>query len=315
MSEALYDVIGGSTRKVKKQYLVLDGVTRKIKKSYQVVDGVARLFYFADAFTYTGNFAQSQVTIGGVLHNLYTIKGSGTLTLAEDAKYWMCGGGGAGATARVDAVGQGSPGDGGGGGFVKSGTLAAGSHTITVGAAKGATKIGSLSADPGGSATTAYPYKAGDGGSGGGGRARPQSQTSNVPGGTGAGTSTYPFGLTDLKAHCAGGGGGSNYYSIKQVGNGGTGGTNGGNGGEGKYSAGREYGSYYAAGGAYGGGNGGKVTHGAPATIGAASSASFYGGGGGGGSCESSAIDGAESPRYTKGGNGYQGVVYIAIPA
>ena len=141
MSKALYDVVGGVTRKVKKQYVVIDGVARKIKKSYQVVGGVARIFYSSDLeVSYTGTYTTSDVTVDGMAYTLWTLTGSGTLTVSDSVRYWMCGGGGKGAngyftgramdTTGLDMYGGG----GGGGGKISTGTINAGSHVVTVGA-------------------------------------------------------------------------------------------------------------------------------------------------------------------------------------
>lgn len=45
MAKAMYSVVGGATKKVKKAYAVVGGVTKKIKKIYAVVDGKTRLVW------------------------------------------------------------------------------------------------------------------------------------------------------------------------------------------------------------------------------------------------------------------------------
>ena len=119
--------------------------------------------------------------------------------------------------------------------------------------------------------------------------------------GSGDGIAKYPFGdSTTFKSHCAGGGGGpASFYDHSQpyptTTSGGNGGSNGGNGG---YA-----GSGSGAGGDYGGGRGGSY---------GGSAATFYGGGGGGGGANGDNNSGGSG--YA-GGAGYQGVVYIRVPA
>lgn len=247
--------------------------------------------------SYSGEYEQlDDVTIDGAKYELYRLIGSGTLVLNGSAKAWLCGGGGGGGSKML--------GGGGGGGYVKSGTLAEGTHTITVGvggdaaSAGGATKAGTtLTANPGSGATSA----AGAAGGSGGGESGYVNATG---GGSGAGTSTYPFGLTSLKAHSAGGAGGTFYASGKYY-KGGTGGTNGGDGG----SNGTESTTLVIAeGGEYGGGKGGSAS---PQAGYAGGAASFYGGGGGGAGRYSS----NSTASNKAGGAGYPGVVYIAVPA
>lgn len=246
-------------------------------------------------FEYNGTYTQSEVTISGVVYDLYTLTKSGTLTLGKEAKYWMCGGGGNGASG----ISTTTSGGGGGGGYVASGTIEAGTMVITVASANGNSKVGSITANKG---TTATDKNGGAGGSGGGGG---NYRSGNLgSGGSGAGVSTYPFGLTSLKLHCGGGGGGSvGLYSS----GGRAGGAGASNGGSGIRPVATLTGSFPILGGAggnYGGGSGGKVTDYKTANSGAG--ASFYGSGGGGGAIAQS--------TSSSGGSGYQGVVYIAIP-
>lgn len=315
MSKTLYDVISGTTHKVKKQYAVIDGVARKIKKSYQVVDGVARLFYSSDLeVSYTGTHTTSDVTVGGVAYTLWTLKGSGTLTVSDSVRYWMCGGGGKGGSAErptsanTTAGYDDYSGGGGSGGYVSTGTVPGGVHVVTVGARAGASKISDITASPGSSGSRA---KGGNGASGGGAAAgiyTPASSSTQVNAGTkgtGKGVSTYPFGLTSLKAHCPGGGGGA-FYSGTWKYKGGTGGTNGGSGGATTRQT-YQSGTVGGTGGAYGGGNGASPTANTWRSN-AGSAATFYGGGGGGAARSTSDND------TPSGGYGYQGVVYILVP-
>lgn len=333
----LYVGIDDIARKTKGLYVGIDGVARKVKKGYIGVDGVAKAFYSgAIEVSYDGTYTTSDVTIDGVNYTLWTLTKSGTLTVSEDVSYWMCGGGGNGSAGVLWTYQRdyGHPGAGGGGGYVASGTLGAGVHVITVGGARGVSSIGTIKANPGNNppALTAPVYAStpptgGSGGSGGGGGGIWNANYSKPSGGSGAGTSTYPFGLTTLKAHCAGGGGGSIPVSAQQLGVGGAGGSNGGSGTQGGYefySMGAMYpngwgsvypSGYYASGGSYGGGNGNTLSYGS-STFAAGKSATFYGGGGGGGGVRSqSATDGTSlDALVSNGGSGYQGVIYIAIP-
>lgn len=268
---------------------------------------VARQFYSAEFLTYDGAYSVSQVEYEGKTCNLYTLTGSGILTLNDDALFWMCGGGGNGTDGRYDGGG------GGGGGYVTSGSLGHGSYPVTIGAAGGTSSVSSLSA-AGGAKSNARA--GGNGGSGGGAGGGATYDTST--GGSGAGVSTYPFGLTELQAHCGGGGGGAYVYykypdptGTKAVHIGNKGGAGGSKGGAGKSNTTTSelVGSYPAggAGGAYGGGKGGT------AKTGNANSATFYGGGGGGGGYGNygDLKNGAQVSFNGTGGSGYQGVVYI----
>lgn len=237
-------------------------------------------------FAYTGAYTQKQITSGGVTYDLYTLTGSGTLTVTGTAKnvdIWACGGGatysyysgGAGAyCAQVDA--QSLHGD----------------YVVAIGGSGGNTSVGSLVSANG--TTTA------NGGTGGGGGNI--GANSNAP--TGDGKTKYPFGdTTNFKCHCAGGGGGGvNYYGDDQTWqyNGGAGGTNGGNGAKSTSGIGDA-----GAGGNYGGGEGGSrhSINGKAAT--------FYGSGGGGYGAGSM---GPYGPNNGTAGAGYQGVVYIRVP-
>jgi len=126
-------------------------------------------------------------------------------------------------------------------------------------------------------------------GSGTGGGAGGHSSGSTV--GTGDGLSKYPFSdPSHFNIHCGGGGGGRAYYNSSTQYSGGVGGTNGGNGSQrvsGSYSDGAAGDSSAGAGG---------------------SNAAYYGGGGGGGRYYTSS-------NIYAGANGYQGVIWIRIPA
>ena len=303
-------------------YGVIQGKTKEITKGYAVVSGLARLFYGEELLAYTGEYSVSKVTYEGKSCKLYTLKKAGTLTLKADALYWMCGGGG----SPDHTYGSHYGGVGGGGGYVNSGSLTAGEYTITIGAgASDSGKNGGTTKIVGASTLSATGGKyTGVGGSGGGSGGNSPYATTAPKAGTGKGVSTYPFGLTSLKAHCAGGGGGISFIKYEDgtyyYGPGGDGGTNGGGGGA--YKAAVEGGAMTVAsgtGGIYGGGNGAYMHYSSSGSLGMTNprSASFYGGGsGGGGHYYDSTGTGSDEDGIGAGGglNGYQGVVYILFP-
>lgn len=237
-------------------------------------------------FAYTGAYTQKQITSGGVTYDLYTLTGSGTLTVTGTAKnvdVWCCGGG---ATY--------SNYSGGAGAYctqVNAKSLH-GDYVVVIGSSGGNTSVGSLVSANG--TTTANGGTGGGGGNIGG--------LYNAP--TGDGVTKYPFGdTTNFKCHCAGGGGGGvNYSSDSDTWryNGGAGGSNGGNGAKSTSGIGDA-----GAGGNYGGGQGGSrhSRNGKAAT--------FYGSGGGGYGASSM---GDSGPNNGTAGAGYQGVVYIRVP-
>ena len=232
-------------------------------------------------FSYSGAYTLKQITSGGVTYDLYTLTGSGTLTVTGTAKnvdIWLCGGGSKGVT--------GQSGCGGAGAYCEEidGQTLNGEYSVSVGSASGKSIFGDL--------LTVNAVSGKSGGTGGG---------YNVNGGTGTGDglSKYPFGdTTNFDPHCAGGGGGGyeGYESYNKF-RGGQGGTNGGNGTSANSS------SDSVAGGAGGNKGGGKGGHGGDSSQ-TATAATFYGSGGGG-----------AGYAYMNGaGAGYQGVVYIRVP-
>lgn len=281
--------------------------------------GVAREFFHVDGrdtpgyVDYTGNYAISEATIDGAKCKIYTLKSSGTLTIGSDAMAWLCGGGAGGEKSHTENL-KSNAGNGGGGGYVASGILTAGTYTVAIGSGGGgdtnggSTAINGVLTANGGSAQ-------GDGGSGGGGGGISTIDGAASTPGNGAGVSTYPFGLTSLKAHCAGGGGGSSGIETDDAevcshwSKGGTGGSNGAGGGSCGAVTTTEI-NDGSAGGSYGGGKGGWYQEKGGwknPTAGA-----FYGAGGGGGAIirndtGSAAVSGVNSS------SGYQGVVYIAV--
>ena len=238
--------------------------------------------------TYSGDHTSKTITSGGVEYTLYTITGSGTLTVEgefADTSIWLCGGGANG------QKGSTTYGYGGGGGYAAShtGKIEQGTYTVTIGAAAGTTSFGSLATAKGASGK--------NGGTGGGNY------------GKGDGIAKYPFADTaNFKCHCAGGGGGESEQYVtgsgSKVSTGGKGGTNGGDGGVTGSGT---------TGGDYGGGQGGDayITY-DEAYVWGGESATFYGSGGGGGGYAKS---GGSTTDKGIGGAGYQGVVYIRIPA
>lgn len=305
-------------------------VDKKIVKGYVGgPDGKARLFFGGDKSTisYTGEYTEQDYTSSsGTKHKLYTLTGSGTLTVeGSEAQYWMCGGGAGGASA-VSGSSQSTSfsGPGGAGGYVTSGDLTSGSYVVTIGAggeannAGNATSVGTHSANGAASPADIYPgtsIKVVKGASGGGSGVSVYNsddtyeQYAKLSNGSGA--STYPFGESSLKAHSAGGAGGGLAVQTSNGARfiiGGNGGTNGGDGTMWAKSN-SNTGALGGTGGVHGGGNGGIGY--APSQYGGSkgSAATFYGSGGGGGGYNNYFNSG-----YFAGGAGYQGVVYIAIP-
>lgn len=305
---------GSTTRKSKKIYAVMGGLARKVKKGYAVVSGSTRLFFSSGvSVIYTGTHTVEDATMDGEEYVLYTLTGSGILTLDGadgNVRYWMCGGGAGGLVPEYDGTNSKSRGGaGGGGGYVESGLLADGTHIVTIGAggSKSTTKslgkagsdttIGSLVASGGGSVTD-YIQDGGSGGGAGGSIDR----NNYMLWGSGAGASTLPFGMESLDYHAAGGGGGGPRNltgSDKKYVPGCKGGSNGERG-AGYTTSSSSPGTFYGRGGEKGGGNGTENSS-------AAGDATFYGSGGGGGIASGTSSYGAS-------GAGYQGVAYILIP-
>lgn len=247
--------------------------------------------------TYTGTHTTEPYTADGKAYTLYKITGSGTLNVKGKAKgvdIWLCGGGANGDSS------------GGAGAYCSQLDNAdlKGDYAITIGAAGGATTFGSL---------LSVAAVSGKNGGTGGGSGDYWSRT----GGTGDGKNKYPFGdTTNFDPHCAGGGGGSGQYYTGNYDEyndnsrqGGKGGTNGGSGGRASTGV---YSWNNAAGGNKGGGTGGAKRSGSAAT--------FYGSGGGGGGCDGDRYSyvegiGFRNNKYYSDGAGYQGIVYVCVPA
>ena len=292
-----------------------------------------RYFYQSYPFeSFTGTYTVSNVTIDNIAYDLYTITGNGTLTLSSKAKIWMCGGGGGGAggygpsTVNSTNYWYSRGGGGGGGGYIFENVIKPGTYTVALGAGgtAGASNTKDSTGGTGGSTTLIrddglqYVANGGAGGSattggngGSGGAAGSGARYSTAAlirgtAGTGQGVSTYPFGLTSLNAHCAGGGSGGHFHSTSGYRSAGAaGGTNGGNGNVASSSGGYAGG----AGGTYGGGGGGGAGSAAYSSPGSGSAATFWGGGGGGGAGHY--YSSTNYRRGSAGGTGKQGVLYI----
>lgn len=312
--------VSSTTRKSKKVYAVMGGLTRKVKKGYAVISGVTRLFFSGGvSVVYTGTHTVEDATLDGVEYALYTLIGSGTLTLdgAEDnVRYWMCGGGSGGQSVTAGGSRE-KGGNGGSGGFLAEGTLENGVYTVVIGSGGGSdtvggdTSIGSLTA-AGAKISDNHltEIKGASGGGTGGGKA-----VGYTP--KGSGLSTIPFGMASLDYHSAGGGGGAYPGGTYVTSGGAAGGAGGSNGSDGYNTDDPGWGgsatpsvSKAAPGGTKGGGAGGYVTGTMTATIYAPTAATFYGSGGGGAAGAKSNTPAGTHP----GGAGYQGVAYILIP-
>ena len=244
---------------------------------------------------YSGNYTSKQITVNGAKYTLYTLIGSGTLTVNKrcPVDIWVCGGGGLGSTVYI----------GGGGGYFAQKEhqwLYAGtSYTVTVGSEKGTTTF----AQSGTTIATAAGSTSQNGASGGGGGST--GDGNNTTAGTGEGKSTRPFGdavnFTNLP--CAGGGGVGNiqYRDNTEIawGHGGAGGSNGSNGSNGMRATPSQKDCNGGAGGDTGGGRG---AHGRWEYF--AANGSYYGAGAGGGYTD------AAKHRPS----GYQGVVFMRVP-
>lgn len=264
----------------------------------------------AKSMSYSGAHTVKEITVNGTTYTQYTITGSGTLTVEgmyNDAAIWLCGGGANGTNLSSTYDGSGYGGAGAYAASAENQTLS-GTYAVTVGAAQGATSFGTLL-----SVNAVSGRNGGSGGGGAGGYRDPSSSSTNVSGyggGSGDGQSKVPFGdSATFNPHCAGGGGGAYYRgSDLQWFTGGAGGSNGGSGGAGRYSDSSSLSG--GSGGNYGGGAGGSSSN---SGGNGGSGARFYGSGGGGGGCK--VVPYTWSPDSGSGGAGYQGIVYIRVPA
>ena len=238
------------------------------------------------SITYTGAHTDyGMVTMSdGARYRLLAFTSSGTLSIQQPVNCEVC------------VVGGGANGDtggpGGAGAYMKNQVIEAfEGGAVVVGAGQGVSSIADVSVN-------AVSGK--NGGTGAGGN----------PAGTGDGISKYPFEDTGYslwagKPHCAGGGQGAYEYETTQKRyNGGNGGTNGGNG----YKQGDSQVADPSGGvgGSYGGGAGGN------GTTANGGNATYYGSGAGGGRHYQ---DAEGKYWFGRGGSGYQGIVYIRIPA
>ena len=243
------------------------------------------------SITYTGAYTDyGMVTMSdGARYRLLAFTSSGTLSIEQPVNCEVCVvGGGANGSKATNSQG----GDGGAGAYLKNQSVSAyNGGSVVVGAGQGVSSIADVSANA---------VSGRNGGTGAGGNTA----------GTGDGISKYPFEDTGYslwagKPHCGGGGQGATDYRGRGF-NGGNGGTNGGNGyPQGSNQVSRPSGG---AGGSYGGGLGGP-----PYTITMYGvNAAYYGSGAGGGRYHEK-DDG--TVKLYNGGSGYQGIVYIRIPA
>ena len=264
--------------------------------------------------TYSGTHTTEDYTADGKAYTLYKLTGSGTLSVKGRAKgvgVWLCGGGANGTTGNTNNDTTRCL--GGAGAYcaqLDSATLK-GDYVVTIGAAQGATSFGSLL-----SVAAVSGKFGGTGGGGAGGYSyidgTELKRVANNNQGAGDGLSKIPFSDdTTFQPHCAGGGAGGYYTPNNTAGGnhytGGAGGTNGGSGAVSVYTSSSSIDG--GAGGNKGGGRGGSATVNTSATSGG--SASYYGSGGGGGGYDGSSY-GAD---YGSGGAGYQGIVYVRVPA
>ena len=264
--------------------------------------------------TYTGAYTTEAYTADGKAYTLYKLTGSGTLSVKGRAKgvgVWLCGGGANGTTGNTNNDATRCLGGAGAYCAQLNDAKLKGDYIVTIGAAQGATSFGSLL-----SVAAVSGKSGGTGGGGAGGYSyidgNDITRVAYANQGTGDGLSKIPFGdAATFQPHCAGGGAGGFYTPNNTAGGnhytGGAGGTNGGSGAVSVYTSSSSIDG--GAGGNKGGGRGGSATVNTSATSGG--SASYYGSGGGGGGYDGSSY-GAD---YGSGGAGYQGVVYLRVPA
>lgn len=248
-------------------------------------------------FSYTGNYTNTEyVSSEGTKYSLYTLTSSGILSVKmKNADIWVCGGGSSGTNDNTSSVMNKDA--GGAGAYCESAMQQTlnGNYTVSIGAGNGGTtSVGEL-------ISAAGVASSNTGGTGGGN------------GGKGDGKSKYPFGdSTQFNCHCAGGGGGAyaTSYTYWTTYNGGAGGSNGGDGSGLLFNSSETFigTASEGKGGNFGGGDGGKVNG---QTIYSGKAATFYGSGGGNGSKSSYNF----TNHYGANGAGYQGVVYIRVPA
>lgn len=252
------------------------------------------------AISYSGTYTSQKITANGRSYILYSLTGSGTLTVkgaARGVDIWACGGGGSPKLVGGSA--------GGGGGYTAQSdnqTLRAGQYVVSIGAAQAATSItrdgtAILTADGAPVLSGASDANRGKGGSGGG-----------TTGGwngiqTGQGTTTRPFNdsVNFPSLPCAGGGGAGGHSSDGICAKGGAGGSNGSNGGLGDTSYSTSNKPTGGAGGATGGGKGSSLPENG-ASYSASYPGTYYGSGGGG------------ARGTTANGVGYQGWMLLRVP-
>ena len=248
------------------------------------------------------------VTMGdGNDYRLLAITQSGNLVFAEPVNVEVCVVGGGANGNQTTTIGQGNTSFAGAGAYMVNQVIEAfEGGTVVVGAAEGVSSIG-------GASVNAVSGKSGGTGAGG-------NTNSTSSAGQGDGLSKYPFGDDSYelwldKPHCAGGAAGGTGTNIdlpttRYYTTGGNGGTNGSNGGV-ATSLSSKYDRPFlgGVGGTFGGGNGGGYSDDGSNV--SATNAAYYGSGGGGGAYTETYY---ENAMPTKGGIGYQGIVYVRIP-
>lgn len=310
-------------------------VDKKIVKGYVGgPDGKARLFFGENkpAISYSGEYEVFTYSLDGKPYDVYRLNTSGSLTCSKPIEYWACGGGASGWGGNNSSPYAGL---GGASGFINAGPLEEGTYTITIGAGgtdeaqagsdtiiAGDNTISVMGAKKGSFSGNVFNTNEVLGNSSGGG-------SYGVIAGYGYTNASahkvtcsdwknvFPFGIYDLKAHCAGGGGGGVAIDEDSTVDAGTycyAGAGGAFGEPGKSHTGYSGGKYTSAtpakGGYYGGGDGG------PSTVSAGKNATFYGSGGGGASFYSTVTSSSNTGFSSAiGGSGYQGACYLLVPS
>lgn len=310
-------------------------VDKKIVKGYVGgPDGKARLFFGENApsISYTGEYEVFNYSLDGKPYDIYRLNTSGSLTCSQPIEYWACGGGASGWGGNYSYPHAGL---GGASGFIKAGPLEEGTYTITIGAGgTGEAQAGSNTIIAGDNTISIMGAKSG---SFSGNTFNTDETLGNSSGGGSYGViagygftsasaykatcsdwkNVFPFGIYDLKAHCAGGGGGGvaiDEDSSIDAGRYCYAGAGGSFGEPGKnytsYSGGTYTSARSAKGGYYGGGDGGATT------TSAGKNATFYGSGGGGASFYSKVTSSSiTDSSLAIGGSGYQGACYLLVPS
>lgn len=201
-------------------------VDKKIVKGYVGgPDGKARLFFGENkpAISYTGEYEIFTYSLDGKIYDVYRLNTSGSLTCSKSIEYWACGGGTSGWGADLSYPYCGL---GGASGFIGAGTIEEGTYTVSIGA--GATDEASNGSNTTIIGSSTISVNGGKSGSISGNVFNSKEVLGNSSGGgsfaviAGYGyisvapyqevcsdwKNVFPFGIYNLKAHCASGGGG-----------------------------------------------------------------------------------------------------------